>query len=130
MSDFAGSDSKYRDAYRLAAAVADQVIFVGNHAHRSKASQEDRDDGRFLSFINPESAANFVRQTSMPGELVLLKGSEDLHLERIALSFVHDIRCWKMACRNRFTCQGCGLYEYAFETHKGQRRKSLQAGGA
>lgn len=123
MSDFAGSDSKYRDAYRLASAVADQVVFVGNHAHRSKASQEDRDTGRFLAFTDPEEAADFIRQTSIPGELVLLKGSEDLHLERVALSMLHEVKCWKAACRRRVTCRGCGLYEYDFRTHRGRRAK-------
>lgn len=126
MSDFAGSDSKYRDAYRLAAAVADQVVFVGNHAHRSKASQEDRDSGRFLAFRAPEEAADFIRRTSIPEELILLKGSEDLHLERVALSMLHDVKCWQAACRRRVTCLGCGLYAHPFELHRGRRTRLTQ----
>jgi UDP-N-acetylmuramoyl-tripeptide--D-alanyl-D-alanine ligase len=125
LSDFAGSDSKYRDAYRLAAAVADQVVFVGNHAHRSKASREDLDTGRFLAFTSPGDAAGFVRATSIPGELILLKGSQDLHLERIALSILHDVKCWKAACQRRVSCQGCGLYEYSYNAHRGRRAKVL-----
>ena len=81
MSDFAGSDQKYRNAYRWAREVADQVIFVGQHAHRSKATQEDRDSGRFVAFSTPEEVCEHIRQTAIPGEVILLKGSVDLHLD-------------------------------------------------
>lgn len=87
MSDFAGSDQKYRDAYRLARTAADQVIFVGQHAHRSKATQKDREEGRFIAFNTTEQASDYIHKTAIPGELILLKGSVDLHLERIALSW-------------------------------------------
>ncbi|TGR94582.1 hypothetical protein, partial [Mesorhizobium sp. M1C.F.Ca.ET.188.01.1.1] len=34
--------------------IADQVIYVGEHAHRSKASQADRDSGRFVELRTPK----------------------------------------------------------------------------
>jgi UDP-N-acetylmuramoyl-tripeptide--D-alanyl-D-alanine ligase len=111
MSDFSGSDQKYRLAYREARAVADQVIFVGNHAHRSKAPEADRALGRFFEFKDVLTAANFIRETAVPGELILLKGSVDLHLERIALAFVGQINCWINACGRPEGCRPCGRLE-------------------
>lgn len=123
MSDFAGSDQKYRNAYRLAREAADQVIFVGQHAHRSKASQEDRDEGRFVEFRTPEEASAHIRGTAIPGEVILLKGSVDLHLERIALSWIYDVKCWATACGHNSGCLDCGRYESSFDWHKGRKRR-------
>jgi UDP-N-acetylmuramoyl-tripeptide--D-alanyl-D-alanine ligase len=124
LSDFRGSSSqRYRDAYRMATAVADQVIFVGTHSHRSKASQQDRDDGRFVAFATPKEVADYIRATSIPGELILIKGSGDLHLERIALSWKSDIRCWIDSCGNGSTCLACGRFADPYEWHKGRKRR-------
>jgi len=123
MSDFAGSDQKYRNAYRLAREAADQVIFVGQHAHRSKASQEDRDQGRFVEFRTPQDAATHIRDTAIPGEVILLKGSVDLHLERIALSWIYNVKCWATACGHNSGCLDCGRYESSFDWHKGRKRR-------
>lgn len=123
MSDFAGSDQKYRNAYRWAREAADQVIFVGQHAHRSKASQRDRDEGRFVEFRTPQDAAAHIRGTAVPGEVILLKGSVDLHLERIALSWLYDVKCWVTACGQNSGCLDCGRYESSFDWHKGRKRR-------
>jgi UDP-N-acetylmuramoyl-tripeptide--D-alanyl-D-alanine ligase len=122
MSDFFGSNTKYRDAYRWAREVADEVIFVGDHSHRSQASQEDRDSGRFSAFSTTEEVANHIRNTFVPGEVILLKGSVDLHLERIALSWTHDVNCWVRACGHNSGCIDCGRYEYPYERHKGRKK--------
>jgi UDP-N-acetylmuramoyl-tripeptide--D-alanyl-D-alanine ligase len=124
LSDFPGSSKqRYRDAYRLARAVADQVIFVGTHSHRSKASQQDRDEGRLVAFATPKEVADYVRATSIPGEVILLKGSGDLHLERIALLWKSEIRCWIDACGNGSTCLTCGRFADPYEWHKGRRKR-------
>jgi UDP-N-acetylmuramoyl-tripeptide--D-alanyl-D-alanine ligase len=123
MSDFAGSDQKYRDAYHSARAAADQVVFVGQHAHRSKASRQDRDEGRFVAFTTPEQAAEHIRRTAVPGEVILLKGSVDLHLERIALSWVKDVKCWVTACGHNSGCVDCGRYGESYEWHKGRKKR-------
>ena len=115
MSDFPGSDSKYRKAYASARPIADQVVFVGDHSHRSKASQKDRDEGRFLAFATPFEVAEHIGRTATSGELVLIKGSSDLHLERIALSWTGDVKCWVPICGLRESCQACGLYGTPYE---------------
>lgn len=130
LSDFAGSNTKYAYAYTDARKIADQVIYVGDHAHRSKASQADRDEGRFLQFRTAKEASDYIRQTAVPGELILLKSSSSLHLERVALAWTQDVRCWIPVCGKREGCEQCGLFGVPFDQHsafvaqrKSHRRK-------
>jgi UDP-N-acetylmuramoyl-tripeptide--D-alanyl-D-alanine ligase len=123
ISDSSSNDRTYRNAYRMARAVADEVIFVGDHAHRSKASQNDYDTGRFQNFVTAEQVASYIRATTLPGEVILLKGSVGQHLERIALAWMHEVRCWVPACGHRKGCIECGRYGESFDWHKGRRRR-------
>ncbi|MER9920700.1 MULTISPECIES: Mur ligase family protein [unclassified Mesorhizobium] len=118
LSDFSDSNAKYARAYKSAREIADQVIYVGEHAHRSKASQSDRDSGRFVELRMPKEVSDYIKQTAVPGELILVKGSSNLHLERVALSWTHDIKCWIPDCGKREHCLSCGLYEVPFEEHR------------
>ncbi|MDG4874280.1 Mur ligase family protein [Mesorhizobium sp. WSM4935] len=118
LSDFAGSNAKYARAYSSAREIADQVIYVGEHAHRSKASQADRGSGRFVELRTPREVSDHLRRTAMPGELILLKSSSSLHLERLALAWTHDVKCWIPACGKKEGCQDCGLFEVPFEEHR------------
>jgi len=118
LSDFSDSNAKYARAYQSARGIAEQVIYVGEHAHRSKANQADRGDGRFVELRTPKEVSDYIRRTAVPGELILLKSSCNLHLERIALAWTHDVRCWIPDCGKRENCQTCGLYEVPFEEHK------------
>lgn len=120
ISDFPGSNAKYRKAYLAGREIADEVIFVGNHAHRAKASKQDEEEGRFFSFRTTREVADHIRKTAIAGELILLKSSSDLHLERIALAWQHEIKCWTSACHRKTTCQVCGLYSLPFELHLGR----------
>ena len=126
LSDYLGSNKKYRDAYDMARAIADEVIFVGNHSHRSQATVADRENGRFREFKSTKHAADYISRTAIDGELILLKGSKDLHLERIALGFRSNVQCWSQTCGNGADCLRCGLYERPFEEHRG-REPSLRA---
>ncbi|WP_246674844.1 Mur ligase family protein [Mesorhizobium sp. B4-1-3] len=118
LSDFAGSNAKYARAYDSARNIADQVIYVGEHAHRSKASQADRDSGRFVELRTPKEVSDHLKRTAVPGELILLKSSSSLHLERLALSWTHDVKCWIPSCGKKEGCQNCGLFEVPFEEHR------------
>jgi UDP-N-acetylmuramoyl-tripeptide--D-alanyl-D-alanine ligase len=119
ISDYAGNPrAKYRDAYRAARAVSDQVIFVGENAHRSKASQEDREAGRFIASRTAREVHQHIKNTAVAGEMILLKGSRNLHLERVALAWKHDVRCWVDQCGLLRDCVDCGLYETPFEEHE------------
>ncbi|MBZ9737270.1 UDP-N-acetylmuramoyl-tripeptide--D-alanyl-D-alanine ligase [Mesorhizobium sp. CA18] len=118
ISDYTGSSRKYGAAYGIARDVADEVIYTGDNAHRSRASQADRDSGRFIELRTPKEVSDHIKQTAVPGELILLKSSGNLHLERVALAWTHDVRCWIPACGKKEGCSTCGLYEVPFEEHK------------
>ena len=128
ISDSSGSDQVYPRVYRAARTIADQVIYIGQHSHRSKATAEDIAKGRFVRFEGVEAAARFLKKTALPGELILLKGAGNLHLERLMLTFFTPIRCWKDACGRKGHCPptggtGCGLYGVPFEQHKTARKE-------
>ncbi|MER9920701.1 MULTISPECIES: Mur ligase family protein [unclassified Mesorhizobium] len=118
LADFAGSYNKYAHAYRSAREIADQVIYTGDHAHRSKASQADRDSGQFVELRTPKDVSDYIKQTADPGELILIKSSASLHLERVALAWTHDVQCWVPMCGKAEGCEQCGLYEVPFEQHR------------
>ncbi len=123
ISDYAGSSHKpYRNAYKLAREAADRVVFVGEHARRASAPDEDRAAGRYTGFATPREVAAHIRETTCPGELILIKGSRNLHLERIALDWTHDVRCWEAACGRSYDCLRCGLFEVPYEQHDEVRR--------
>ncbi len=69
----------------------------------------------------PSDVADHIRSTAVPGELILLKGSGSMHLERIALSWVEDVQCWVPACGRSDGCLVCGLYRTPFDDHKGRK---------
>ena len=128
ISDSSRSDKVYSQTYRAARAVVDQVIFVGQHSHRSNASAEDVAAGRFACFEKVSDAADFLKQTAIPDELILLKGAHNLHLERLMMIFFTPVRCWINACGKKSHCilegeKGCGLYGVPFERHKSARRQ-------
>jgi UDP-N-acetylmuramoyl-tripeptide--D-alanyl-D-alanine ligase len=122
ISDFAGSRSKYRDVYRASRLVADQVIFVGDHSHRSRATDEEIAAGRFVEKRIVEEAAGFIKDTAIPGEIILLKSSRNLHLERILLNFGHQVRCWEQRCGQDRDCMRCGFYAISFAEQRDKKK--------
>jgi UDP-N-acetylmuramoyl-tripeptide--D-alanyl-D-alanine ligase len=130
ISDAAGSDQIYPRVYRAAREVADQVIFIGEHSHRSKASAEDIAGKRFIRFQTVEEAAEYLRQSAIPDEVILLKSAVAAHVERLMIVFFATVRCWKDACGKKSQCvpvggRGCGLYEVPFEQHEAARRQQV-----
>ncbi|MBZ9992652.1 Mur ligase family protein [Mesorhizobium sp. BH1-1-4] len=123
ISDYVGSTRKYDQAYRTAREIADQVIYTGDNAHRSRASQADRDGGRFVELRTPKDVSDHIKRTAVPGELILIKSSSNLHLERIALAWKHEVKCWVPVCGKREGCDTCGLYEVPFEQHRDHVRQ-------
>jgi UDP-N-acetylmuramoyl-tripeptide--D-alanyl-D-alanine ligase len=118
LADFTGSNTKYAHAYTSAREIADQVIYAGDHAHRSRASQDDRDGGRFIELRTAKEVSDHVAQTAQPDELILIKSSSSLHLERVALARMHDVQCWIPVCGKSEGCEQCGLYGVPFEQHR------------
>ena len=118
ISDYVGKASKaYRKAYRDVRAVVQETIFVGEHAHRAAASDDDHNSGRFHEMHSVRKAADHIKATQRPDELILIKGSRNLHLERIGLALTRDVQCWEDLCGQDTTCLHCGKYGVPFEKH-------------
>jgi len=112
LSDTTGSSATaYRRAYRLAREAADEVIFVGEHAHRHNASPDDIANGRIRDFREVREVADYLRETAIDGELILLKSNAKLHLERAALAQMETVRCWEKNCEFATDCSMCEFYE-------------------
>lgn len=123
ISDYSGNPrTKYKSAYRAARGIADKVVFVGPNSHRSGATDDEVNDGRFNRFRTVSEAMAHFKANAGKGDLVLIKGSQNMHLERIALSFDHDVRCLEEVCGYGFGCQKCGLYEQPFSEHVSIRK--------
>jgi UDP-N-acetylmuramoyl-tripeptide--D-alanyl-D-alanine ligase len=123
ISDYAGNPRKqYRDAYRLGREAADAVVFVGENVHRARASDDELAKGLFAGFATTREAAEHIRRTARPGELIFIKGSRNLHLERIALVWTHEVRCWDDRCGLAYDCIRCGLLAVPRDEHGAIRR--------
>ena len=123
ISDYAGNATKkYRDAYAAAVAVADEVCFVGPWAHKARAPQADIDSGKFRAFANIEALAAHLRETAVKDEVILVKSAKNLHLERLLLDRITEVRCWPDECGRKAPCEECGLYDRPFFEHGGRRQ--------
>lgn len=123
ISDYAGNATKkYRDTYAAAAEIADEVCFVGPWAHKARAPAADIESGKFRAFANIEALAAHLRDTAIKDEVILVKSARNLHLERLLLDRIGEVRCWPNECGIKGSCQECGLYGRAFHEHGGQRR--------
>lgn len=120
MSDSTGgSKTAYRRVYRQVRDCADEIIFVGKHAHRHNAPQEDVDSGRIVNFKEVREVADYLHRTATPGEVVLLKSNCNMHLERAGLAQNETVKCWGEICRLKTDCSKCGLYEFPYASHLG-----------
>ncbi len=108
----------YRDAVRDALAVSDEVITVNEFGGRSWASEADVAAGRYRHFTTTRQAADYIAQTAMADEVIMLKGSSNLHLERILLQFLEKVRCWEADCGRTDSCVSCGLYQHDHAEHR------------
>jgi UDP-N-acetylmuramoyl-tripeptide--D-alanyl-D-alanine ligase len=129
ISDAGNTNPKYRDVYRASRIVADQVIFVGENAHRSKASADDIAAGRFVETRSVKEAAAFIKETTVPGEIILVKSAQNLHLERLFLDFPHMVRCWKQECGRKNHCVSCGRYWLPFGKHRRMKQAARKGPG-
>jgi UDP-N-acetylmuramoyl-tripeptide--D-alanyl-D-alanine ligase len=118
ISDFPGNPlRRYRDTFRAAKMVADEVIFVGTHGKRARATEADIAEGRFKSFANVEALAEYIQATAIAEEVILLKSAQNMHLERVFLNAVDPVRCWPNECGYSSTCISCGHFRTPFPEH-------------
>lgn len=103
-----GIHNHYKPAYKLARELADRVIFFGEKASHARPEDGDLITGRakFVSEIG--ELRDFIRETMIPGEVILLKGSSNIdHLERVAIDYEKKVACWSNSCRMKKECFQC-----------------------
>jgi UDP-N-acetylmuramoyl-tripeptide--D-alanyl-D-alanine ligase len=112
ISDFSGARGQtYRRVARQALKVAYRVVFVGpNAGHVNKLQQGEAKD-RLFSFENSFQASAFLAEGGHAGELIYVKGSRMAdHLERIMLSQLDRVVCWRQKCGVNKDCPECKNY--------------------
>jgi len=125
VSDYIGSRMKaYRTAFGGALAVADELIFVTDRSRPERfLPRDDKGTQRFKHFLNTREAAEYLAATAMEGEVILLKGSQRFHLERILINFQQPVRCWEESCGRGGNCFSCGMAGFDFQSHRPIARK-------
>lgn len=122
ISDSRGkSRGVYRKAIGAALSNADEVVVVGENAAR--VGRQYRESERLTILDTPRDVAEYLGDTVREDDLILLKSSRILHLERLALALEQDLKCWKSECEIKFSCLVCGLYGDAPEHHRSIRRR-------
>ena len=111
ISDYSGRASQiYAAVARQALDVADEVIFVGPQARRSGGARSHPKGAALRAFPNPREAHRHLAATLVPGDLVLLKGSQRAdHLLRLVLARRGRVACWRTACGRIRFCVECLL---------------------
>lgn len=119
IADYAGKPKKaYGAAWQAVSQFCDEAIFIGEHAHRTSATEEDRAGGRFREALSVREIADHIGATRQPGEVILIKGSRKLHLERVALAQTTEVRCWEEVCGFGRSCFECGKYGMSFAENR------------
>jgi UDP-N-acetylmuramoyl-tripeptide--D-alanyl-D-alanine ligase len=113
ISDYSGRASQvYADVARQALEVADEVIFVGPQAVRSGGARSHPKGAALRAFPGIREAHRHLADTLVPGDLVLLKGSQRAdHLLRLVLARRGRIGCWRSTCRRVKFCDECLLLQ-------------------
>jgi len=109
------SDSGLRPRVRLrqlgevAAEVCELAVFIGESRARAiKAALEaGMAPDRIRGFETAQEAAEFLKSELREGDLALVKGRGCDHLERIYLSQLGPVACWKTKCRILGLCDMC-----------------------
>jgi UDP-N-acetylmuramoyl-tripeptide--D-alanyl-D-alanine ligase len=95
---------------RQALHVADEVIFVGPQAVRSGGARNHPKGAALRAFPSIRQAHQYLSETLVPGDLVLLKGSQRAdHLLRLVLARQGRVACWRRGCRRIKFCDECLL---------------------
>jgi UDP-N-acetylmuramoyl-tripeptide--D-alanyl-D-alanine ligase len=131
ISDYKGKPQPvYSAAAKHAAQVADRVYLAGPNAHKAKLP-EQTGKVEFARFHEVGELAAHLKKTAIPGEVILLKSSQNIHLERAFLAFRSEIRCMAVDCGLMSGCLGCGLYEVPHHEHpRGETRRRKRVAAA
>lgn len=109
------SDSGLRTRTRLralgaaAAEISELAVFIGASRHHTiKAALAAGMAPEYVrDFETVQEAAEFLKSELREGDVALVKGRGCDHLERIYLSQLGPVACWKTKCRIRGLCDMC-----------------------
>jgi UDP-N-acetylmuramoyl-tripeptide--D-alanyl-D-alanine ligase len=114
ISDYPGARSpRYRRVAREALEVADRVIFVGPQSSHVDKLRRGEVGERVFTFETTYQASAFMAEGCVPAELIYIKASLTDHLERIMLSQLDEVVCWRERCGKWPPCTGCKNYRKA-----------------
>lgn len=106
-SDTPGTDSsKYRDIAMVALNFCDRVIFVGEKASYLQKRIDDNNKERLLVFKELKEVYDFLKNTALQDELILLKSTKRKHLERL-IYIDRNMACWQENCFSNRACENC-----------------------
>ena len=107
---------------RRAATAADLVVFVGPRPGpaRRAALEAGLPEDRFFGFKEVREAGDFLREMLGPGDLALLRGSNQRRFDRIYFRQFGDYACAKTRCSKIALCDVCP--ELGLELDAGIRR--------
>jgi UDP-N-acetylmuramyl pentapeptide synthase len=103
---------RYKRIIQQSAGIVDKTIFVGEHALTALRAKKNPQDDSVMAFETLYKLNCFLNDYLKPGDLVLLKGVENVdHLQRIILTQTGRIKqeniCWKTDCRKKRLCENC-----------------------
>jgi UDP-N-acetylmuramoyl-tripeptide--D-alanyl-D-alanine ligase len=111
ISDFPGATGpRYRRVAREALSVADRVVFVGQHSGHVTKLQQGEIGAKLFAFETSYQAAGFLRGAIVAGELIYVKAMFSDHLERLMLSELDEVVCWRERCGKWCPCTRCSNY--------------------
>ncbi len=114
VSDYPGArGSRYRRVAREALEVADRIVFVGPNSGHIDTLRKGELKDRLFGFHTSYEACAFVNSNAIPHELIYVKASVSDHLERVMLSQLDQVVCWRERCGYRHACVTCPKYRKA-----------------
>jgi UDP-N-acetylmuramoyl-tripeptide--D-alanyl-D-alanine ligase len=106
-----GSRATYREVAQQALAVADRVVFVGaNAGYVDRLLRQAELRERLFAFESSYQASEFLAKETVSEELIYIKASIMDHLERIMLSQIKRVLCWRERCGRTIECWRCRNY--------------------
>lgn len=125
ISDYRGNRRRaYRNAIEQALLVADEVILLSEPGYGFDYLRDRSAERRVKVFAEIRDASIYIAGTAVKDEVILLKGSQSNHLERILLAQTEGVNCWERACGKGIGCVECGLFGHDFARHRATGRRS------
>jgi len=101
--------SRFRDLGVRVAQAADMAVFLGKYGRiaAKSAVEAGMASASVHAYDDIKDAAAFLKSELRSGDLVLSKGWQGRHVERISLSQLGDIACWMERCPKVMPCEKC-----------------------